>query len=310
MKLEQWLLICVFFLIFGLVLWKLNNKNMEGMEDTQSVIPLHIYQTWHTKKLPPKMRECVEKLKKDNPEFEHHLYDDDMCRKYIKQNYSKDVLDAFDKLVPGAYKADLWRYCILYKEGGIYLDIKFQCAKGFKLIKLTDKEYFVLDRPFAKIMNVAEELNIINNLNYYSDIFSNIDTNFWKNKNMGIYNAFMVCKPKNPVLLECINKIVEHTKTNYYGHNPLYVTGPGLLGDIYFKNNFNKIQEFDLFNSLGGNCILNRKRVILKHYNEYRSEQNTNNKTPYYHEAWKNKKIYNNKGNQGIQRSFRPLTPP
>ena len=165
MKLEQWLLLCVVFFIIGLVLWKWNNKHMEGMENniSNSVIPLHIYQTWHSKKLPPKMRECVEKLKKDNPEFKHHLYDDSMCRKYIKQNYSKDVLDAFDKLVPGAYKADLWRYCILYKEGGIYLDIKFQCTKGFKLIKLTHKEHFVLDRPFAKIMNIAEELNIINN---------------------------------------------------------------------------------------------------------------------------------------------------
>ena len=249
------------------------------------------------------MRECVEKLKKDNPEFEHHLYDDKMCRMYIKQNYSEDVLNAFDKLVPGAYKADLWRYCILYKEGGIYLDIKFKCARNFKLIELTQKEHFVLDRPFAKIINVAEELNIINNLNYYSNIFLNIDTNFWQNRNLGIYNAVMVCKPKNPYLLECINKIVKNTKTNYYGYNPLYVTGPGLLGDIYFKNNFNKIQEFDLFNSLSGNCILNRKRVILKHYNEYRIEQNINNKTPYYHEAWKNKKIYNNKGNLGIQQS-------
>lgn len=299
MNLEQWhiwALIGVFIaIIIGRVIWNKNkNKNMEGLEYKQSVIPLNIYQTWHTKKLPPKMKECVEKLKKDNPEFEHHLYDDKMCRKYIKDNYSNDVLNAFDKLIPGAYKADLWRYCILYKEGGIYMDIKFKCVKGFKLIKLTHKEHFVLDRPFAKIINIAEELNIINNLNYYSNIFSNIDTGFWKNKNLGIYNALMVCKPKNPVLLECINAIVENTKTNYYGHNPLYVTGPGLLGDIYFKNNFDKIQEFELFNSLGGNCILNKKRVILKHYDEYRSEQNHNSKTPYYHEAWKNKKIYNN----------------
>jgi hypothetical protein len=297
MKLEQWqigaILIVVILIIIGLFYFK---KNKEGLENkkSESVIPLHIYQTWHTKKLPPKMRECVEKLKKDNPEFKHHLYDDKMCRKYIKDNYSKDILNAFDKLVPGAYKADLWRYCVLYKEGGIYMDIKFKCVKGFKLINLTHKEHFVLDRPFAKIINIAEELNIINNLNYYSSIYSNIDTGFWKNKHIGIYNALMVCKPKNSVLLECINTIVKNTKTNYYGHNPLYVTGPGLLGELYFKNNYDKIQDFELFNSLGGTCILNRKRVILKHYDEYRSEQNRNSKTSYYHEAWKNKKIYNN----------------
>jgi mannosyltransferase OCH1-like enzyme len=78
------------------------------------------------------MQECVDKLKKDNPEFEYHFYDDNQCREYIKDNFNKDVLHAFDKLIPGAFKADLWRYCILYKKGGIYLDIKYQCENNFK----------------------------------------------------------------------------------------------------------------------------------------------------------------------------------
>lgn len=31
-------------------------------------IPLHIYQTWHTThELPPKMRECIDTLKRQNP---------------------------------------------------------------------------------------------------------------------------------------------------------------------------------------------------------------------------------------------------
>jgi hypothetical protein len=33
------------------------------------------------------------------------------------------VYRAYSKLAVGAAKADLWRYCILYREGGIYLDI-------------------------------------------------------------------------------------------------------------------------------------------------------------------------------------------
>ena len=40
-----------------------------------SVIPLKIYQTWYTKDLPPKMQECVDKKKRENPEFEYNLYD-------------------------------------------------------------------------------------------------------------------------------------------------------------------------------------------------------------------------------------------
>ena len=53
---------------------------------------------------------------------------------FIKNNYPVDVLEAFNKLIPGAYKADLWRYCVLYKLGGIYLDIKYSCVNNFKLI--------------------------------------------------------------------------------------------------------------------------------------------------------------------------------
>ena len=79
-----------------------------------------------------------------NPEFNHYLYDDKMCREFIKQNFSDDVLYVFDKLKPGAYKADLWRYCILYINGGIYIDIKFKCNE--KLINFLDQEYYVKDR--------------------------------------------------------------------------------------------------------------------------------------------------------------------
>ena len=88
------------------------------------VIPLNIYQTWHTKDLPPLMRNAVNKIIRMNPRFNYKLFDDNDCRNFIKDNFNEDVLNAFDTLIPGAYKADLWRYCILYKNGGVYLDIK------------------------------------------------------------------------------------------------------------------------------------------------------------------------------------------
>ena len=74
----------------------------------RSVIPLKIFQTWHTKNLPPKMEDAVKRIKIANPGFDHHLFDDDDCREFIKNNYPPIVLETFDKLIPGAYKADLW----------------------------------------------------------------------------------------------------------------------------------------------------------------------------------------------------------
>jgi hypothetical protein len=272
----------------------ISNENIDQSNVINNVIPLDLYQTWHTKKLPPKMKENVKNLKYKNPEFKHHLYDDNDCRDFIKNNFDKDVLDAFDNLIPGAYKADLWRYCILYKKGGIYLDIKFQCENNFKLIELTDKEYFVLERPYAAHnINIKEEIIMVNNKNYYRNIYKKIDIHFWRNKELGLYNAFMVCKPNNPILLECINSIVENVKNKNYDYNPLYVTGPGLLGEKYFKGDYSNIEKkIDLFNSLNGNYILSRNKKILSHYPEYRAEQKKYQKNEYYQDLWRKRKIY------------------
>jgi mannosyltransferase OCH1-like enzyme len=53
----------------------------------RTVIPLHIYQVWHNfKDMPTSVKESIQLLKEQNPEFEHHLYDEGMCRDYIQKN--------------------------------------------------------------------------------------------------------------------------------------------------------------------------------------------------------------------------------
>ena len=125
----------------------IKSNNFEIKDSYNSVIPLNIYLTWSTKKLPEKMQENVDKMKKVNPEFNVQLFDDNDCRKFIQNNFPEDILTAFDTLKPGAYKADLWRLCILYINGGIYIDIKLNCINNFKFIALTEREHLVLDRP-------------------------------------------------------------------------------------------------------------------------------------------------------------------
>jgi len=258
----------------------------------KAVIPLDIYQTWHTKDLPPKMRECVEKLKKANPEFTHHLYDENDCREFIKNNFESDVLEAFDGLIPLAYKADLWRYCILYKKGGIYLDIKFEPIGDFKFIELVDREHFVLDRPYFDNPSLENELQLINSSNYYGKIYDYIDSSIWENKKIGLYNALLICKPNNLVLFECIQDIVKNVKNKFYGYHNLYPTGPGLLGKKYFKGDMNKIKDIQLFNRLKGDLIITKNKEILKHYNEYRKEQKIYGKSHTYYKMWHERKIY------------------
>jgi hypothetical protein len=213
----------------------------------KSVIPLHIFQTWHTLDLPPEMKETVELLKEQNPEFTHYLYDDEMCEQFIKENFDDDILYSFKKLKPGAYKSDLWRLCILYIKGGIYLDIKYHCSNGFKLIELTDKEYFVKDRCYCDIQ--------------------------------GIYNALLICMPGNKILYNSIKLIVENVKNDIYGNCNLSVTGPHNLIQFFDKEYF---QNLEMNFSDNGNHIEMYNKIILSIYKDYRDEQSKFQKLKYY----------------------------
>jgi mannosyltransferase OCH1-like enzyme len=227
--------------------------------DNNKTIPLNIFQTWYTKDLPLAMKESVELLKSQNPEFTYQLFDDNDCREFIAANFDCCVLDAFDRLIPGAYKADLWRYCVLYIHGGIYLDIKYHCSNGFKLIELTDKEYFVRDRCL-----------------------------YFPNKK-GVYQAFLVCHSGNKILHNCIYDIVKNVRDHYYGPNDLYPTGPGLMG-----NNFS-IQEINSFllnfDRKDDNLfILKNNNIILKSYPSYYSVDR--NVSLSYGKLWESNNIY------------------
>lgn len=277
-----------------------NTNNGQSIIVNKIEIPLNLYQTWYTKKLPPKMKECVESLKKDNPEFNYYLYDDKDCEKFIKNNFDKKVLNAYKTLIPGAYKADLWRYCILYINGGIYLDIKYKCVDGFKLIELTDKEYFCLDKPFIYINKESE---IKNNYSYINKIMRNPDflinfekyTNeFWGKGSVDLYNGIMVCKKNNNILLNCINKIVENVENKFYGNSSLEPTGPSLLANQYFNIYPRIYKGFHLCYGVNDKTIFNfkKKKVILEHYYEYRKEQQELTNKKHYGELWSIRKIY------------------
>jgi mannosyltransferase OCH1-like enzyme len=237
----------------------LNRQYLFFKPHYKCVIPCDIYQTWHTKELPQKMQERVALLKSQNPRFNYYLFDDNDCRNFIGAHFAKDVLDAYDSLIPGAYKADLWRYCILFIKGGIYLDIKLVCVNGFKLIELTEKNHYVLDRP-----------------------------------NNSIYNALIASKKGNILLYKAIRQIVDNVKTRYYGKSSLSVTGPELLGDVVIKNRF-KI-NIDLMHYKHGGYIIYKNRFIVStEYPEYNDERTTsynNINTKRYDKLWDERAIY------------------
>ena len=198
-----------------------------------SVIPLHIWQTWHTSDLPEKMNECIETLKRNHPTFHHTLMDTDDCRNFIRTNFSKEVVNAYDALIPHSYKSDLWRFCVLYIHGGIYMDVKLQFETK-SLHDFIDKEYYVYDGCHST------------------------------------YTGFMVLEKGNPLLLDCIVHILYNVSTQYYGTTPWCVTGPKLLGKhCYGKPH--ELGHYGITGQ--HEYVSQQETNILSHYKEYRQEQ-------------------------------------
>ena len=222
------------------------------------IIPLHIYQAWHTDDLPNSVRTCIQNIKQTNPEFEHHLFNNHMCREFIKNNFAQEIVDTYDLIIPYAIKIDLWRYCVLYKNGGVYLDVKYSCINNFKFYYLSDKEYFCkdLDSPHSQ---------------------------------GGIYNALIICKPNNDIMLKSINKVVENVRNKYYGKTALHPTGPLMIKQFFTNNQINNLSL--RLNKLSDTLFIKYNGMPILLFNKnYRNEQNKYQK--HWSKFWSERKFY------------------
>ena len=224
-------------------------------------IPFNIFTCWDPNPLLPKMSESIKLVKDAHPTFQLYIYDNNDCYNFIKKYFNDDVLNAYTSLIPEAYKADLWRYCVIYVYGGIYQDIKYQPFNGFS---------------YGTLLND-------------NDSFFTIDTDYGRN---GIYNAFFGCAPRNPKLALCINKIVENVKSKFYGENPLYPTGPLLMKQFFSDK---EREEMDLYKTddfVKDKIASKKNGIVLKMYDEYRTEQKNQDGFKSYDTHWHEKNIY------------------
>jgi inositol phosphorylceramide mannosyltransferase catalytic subunit len=89
-------------------------------------IPTTIHQTYPTSELPVPLQTNVDILKAANAGWEHTLYTDPDIERFIRKTYGAAILASYLRLNPeyGPARADLFRYLLIYRLGGVYLDIK------------------------------------------------------------------------------------------------------------------------------------------------------------------------------------------
>lgn len=169
-------------------------------------IPKCIYQTWETKNISDGFKMLISTWKKKNPNYEYFLYDEKMRREFIYEKFGERVGNAYNKIRAGAFKADLWRYCILYEYGGIFVDIDTICMNNIDDFLENEIEFMT---PIADTDKSEGENNLL--------------------------NGFIASIPKHPIFLDCIYRIVSNVENKYNPTNILAFTGPNLFGQCVNK---------------------------------------------------------------------------
>ena len=129
---------------------KLNAAKPRELSEYEAMLPSvpfrkglqhNIFQTNKTKEqASPVIRDNIRKIKAYNPDWNYSLFDDADIESYISRCYGPVILSYYKRIDPsyGAAKADFFRYLVIYREGGIYLDIKSSLDKP--LYKVVEEE--------------------------------------------------------------------------------------------------------------------------------------------------------------------------
>lgn len=134
--------------------------------------------TYKNKNLPTRVFDRWKRLNKD---CEICFYEDSDCLSFLKKEFNSDVAELFNSMNRGAYKADLFRLCVLYKYGGVYVDVD--------------------SFPYEPIKE------IVGNSDFVTAMSINPNS---------IFQSFIATIPENPLIMGCIDSLLKEKGNKKY----------------------------------------------------------------------------------------------
>lgn len=157
------------------------------------MIEKNIFQSWWTKnKIHPIIQLQIYKLKKMNPEYTYYLYDDNDMDNFVNTHFKGEIANCYNRLNIIVAKVDFWRYLVLYKYGGIYLDMDSN-----------------IERPLGEL--ITDEDQAIITAEDHPNTFVQ-----WA----------LIFSKEHPILKKTIELICDNIKKNSYPNDIHKMTGP------------------------------------------------------------------------------------
>jgi hypothetical protein len=130
------------------------------------MIPKKIFQTheWDYEDLPENFKKLSNTWKNLNPGWDYIYHNKDeranFILKYYPHLYDGFICDS------GIFQADVWRYCIIHKYGGVYADVDSICVKplDYMLESYSGEDLLAMDEK--SVGPILQGKGYVNNSNF------------------------------------------------------------------------------------------------------------------------------------------------
>jgi inositol phosphorylceramide mannosyltransferase catalytic subunit len=225
--------------------------------------------------LPNEITENIRYLKNNNPDFEYKFYDKKNIFNFVSAQYGNSVLSRLKKINPnyGAVLADIFRYLLIYKLGGIYLDVKSTLKKPLQEVIKADWSFIIsqwnnsnitsryyrfglhpkfLLTPGGEYQNwfIVSEPNHPFLKKVIECVLFNIDNYFASRDWVGLYGVLRLSGPIAYTL--AISEVISDSKYKNFDYTFLDASELGFEFSIYadnyshkkiFRNDYNFLKE-------------------------------------------------------------------
>ena len=224
-------------------------------------IPKIVYQSWISRKMAPKMKANLKKWSSMNRKsYRFVFFDDKEQRDWMMENCN-EYWPAWNAMELPVARADLFRYCLLYVNGGVWSDVDMSPL-----------------RPLSDFIDPSAELIVVHDGGMPGDEF--------------LYNAFMAAVPRHPVLKRAMDIVKEHYKLRLE-EGAVICTGPHVLwralndtisGQVPPKTfvGFDKKRRIEYLSFTGEEIVNTKHELMNAKYDGYLDDATLHGGEPHY----------------------------